>query len=364
MRYQNDDGIRQPVCTPGERTMTIKQSRTTLRIARRKLMTASLAAGGAAWAGLAAPAIAQPVRVLRYGNQIQEGTVYNDACLLFAAELGKLSSGKLKVEVYPNSQLGPIAAMLSATQMGSLAMVQSSPAWYSPFMKPIDTFTLPFIVGSTERLRTALDGQIGKEIDKLAQAAGFKVIGYWLQGGRHLINNAHPINTPADCKGLKIRIPNSQVNIQMIRALGGNAVAMDPSELYLAMQQGVVDGFEFPLTDFVAFKLHEVSKFVSLDQHVTDFFIITMNKALWFGLSAEEQAMVTQAMRTAMEWQWVKQPKEIDEALAFIKTKLKVNDISPADREQFVQATRPIYAQFEAAIGKQFLELAIHDLAA
>ena len=334
----------------------------TARINRRTLMKTSFASAGAAWAGLGAPAIAQPARVLRYGNQIQEGTVYNDACLLFGSELGKLSSGKLKLEVYPNSQLGPISAMLSAVQVGSLAFVQASPAWYSPFMKPIDAFTLPYIVSSPERLRQALAGRLGQEVDKLAQAAGFKVVGFWLEGGRHLINNAHPINTPADCKGLKIRIPNSQVNIQMIRALGANAVAMDPSELYLAMQQGVVDGFEFPLTDFVAFKLDEVSKFVSLDSHVIDFFIITMNKGLWGELSADEQGMVAQAMKTAMEWQWAKQPKEIDDSLARIRAKLKVNDITPENLELFAKATRPIYAQFEAGIGKNFLDMAIREL--
>lgn len=327
---------------------------------RRTLL--SLAAGGAAASGLAAPALAQSVRLLRFGSMEPTDTIYHRACVMFGDELAKISSGKMKVQVYPNSQLGGIAQMMSAVQVGSLSMSLAVPAWYSTFLKPLDTFTLPYLVSSIDRLKPALDGEVGQRIAKLGETAGFKVVGYWLMGGRHIVNRLRPVNSPADVAGMKIRVINSQVYIQTFRALGANAVAMDPSELYLALQQGVIDGFEYPLGDILSYKLDEVAKYVSLDNHTTDFFIVSMSKTVWDGLHPEEQAMVSQAMANAMDWQWKTQPGEIAQALTTLRQKIHVNDITPANKELFIKATRPVYAQFQNSIGKDFLDLAMKQL--
>ena len=281
---------------------------------------------------------------------------------MFGDELAKLSGNKFKLEIFPSSQLGSIAEMMQSVQAGSLTMSMAVPAWYSSFAKPLDAFTLPYLVASSDKLKPALDGGIGREISKYCEGAGFKVFGYWLLGGRHIVNKVRAVQKPADCQGLKLRVINSQVYMSTFRALGANPVAMDPSELYLAMQQGVVDGFEFPLPDLVAQKLYEVSKFVSLDQHTTDFFIVSTSQKFWASLSAEEQGMVNSAMKTAMDWQWKEQPAEINNALARLKTLLAVNDITPENRKLFVDTTRPVYAQFEPSIGKPFLDQCIREL--
>jgi tripartite ATP-independent transporter DctP family solute receptor len=328
---------------------------------RRRVLASTLAAAGAA-AGLAAPAIAQRARVLRFGSMLPADSIYHRACVMFGDELAKLSSGKLKIEVYPDSQLGTIPEMLSSVQVGSLQMTMAVSAWYSKFIKPLDAFTLPYLVSSADRLHTALDGALGQRIGEMGEATGFQIIGYWLIGGRHIVNKLRPVNKPADCAGLKLRVINSQVYIQTFRALGATAVAMDPSELYLALQQGVVDGFEYPLPDLISYKFYEVSKYLSLDGHTTDFFLISINKSLWQGLAKDEQGMMSQAMRTAMEWQWREQPNEIASALVKLKTLMQVNDISPADKALFVEATRPVYQQFEASVGKDFLDFARQQL--
>jgi tripartite ATP-independent transporter DctP family solute receptor len=329
---------------------------------RRNFLKIAAAATGAASIGLAPTAKAQRARVFRFGHMLPIDTPYHKAIQMFADEAGKLSSGKIKVEIYPSSQLGTIPEMLSATQVGSLTLTMAVPAWYSNFMKPVDAFTLPYIVSSADRLRASLDGPLGKELIRLSEAAGFHVLGYWLIGGRHIVNKVRPVNKPADCQGLKVRVINSQVYIQAFRALGASTVALDPSELYVAMQQGVVDGFEYPLPDLVSVKLYEVSKYLSLDQHTTDFFIVSINKAIWEGLPAEDQGVLVQSMKTAMDWQWKAQPVEIATALAKLRTLMTVNDISPENKQLFVDATRPIYKQFEPSIGKEFLELAIKEL--
>ena len=329
---------------------------------RRTFLRWAAAATGAASLGIGGQAFGQRARVFRFGHMLPTDTPYHKAILLFADEAAKLSSGRIKIEIYPSSQLGTIPEMLSATQTGSLTFTMAVPAWYSNFMKPVDAFTLPYLVSSADRLKAGLDGVIGKEIVRLGDAAGFHVLGYWLLGGRHIVNKVRPVNKPTDCQGLKLRVINSQVYIQAFRALGASTVALDPSELYVALQQGVVDGFEYPLPDLVSVKLYEVSKFLSLDQHTTDFFIISINKGIWEGLPAEDQAILVQAMKTAMDWQWKVQPEEIAAALAKLRTLMTVNEITPDNKKLFVDATRPVYKQFEPSIGKDFLDLAMREL--
>jgi TRAP-type transport system periplasmic protein len=320
-------------------------------------------AAGAAALGMPIAALAQRAKVFRFGHMLPADTLYNKAIQMFADEAGKLSSGRLKIDIYPASQLGTIPEMLSATQVGSLTLTMAVPAWYSNFMKPLDAFTLPYIVSSPEKLKASLDATLGKEIARMGDAAGFHVLGYWLIGSRHIVNKVRAVNKPADCQGLKLRVINSQVYIQTFRALGASTVALDPSELYVALQQGVVDGFEYPLPDLVSIKLYEVSKFISLDAHTTDFFIVSINKGVWDGLSADDQGALQRAMKTAMDWQWKAQPEEIAGALAKLKTLMTVNDIAPDNRKLFIEATRPVYKQFEASIGKDFLDLASRELA-
>jgi tripartite ATP-independent transporter DctP family solute receptor len=348
--------------TAKEKAMKKSVQSGTSSTGRRTFLRWAAATTGAASLGIGGPALAQRARVFRFGHMLPIDTPYHKAIQLFADEASKLSSGRIKIDIYPSSQLGTIPEMLSATQVGSLTLTMTVPAWYSNFMKPIDAFTLPYIVSSADRLKASLDGTLGKEITRLGEAAGFHVLGYWLIGGRHIVNKIRPVNKPADCQGLKLRVINSQVYIQAFRALGASTVALDPSELYVALQQGVVDGFEYPLPDLVSVKLYEVSKYLSLDQHTTDFFIISINKGVWEGLPPEDQAVLAKAMLTAMDWQWKAQPEEIATALAKLKTLMTVNDITPENKKLFVDATRPIYKQFEPSIGKEFLELAIKEL--
>jgi tripartite ATP-independent transporter DctP family solute receptor len=329
---------------------------------RRRVLQLGAAASGAALLGISAPALAQRAKVFRFGHMLPADTLYHKACVTFGDQVAELSGGKMKVDVYPASQLGSIPEMLSNVKSGSLSIGMAVPAWFSNFMKPMDAFTLPYIVGSSQKLRRALDGKLGEEVASMSDAAGFKALGSWLIGARHIVNKQRPVNKPADCQGLKIRCINSQVYIQSFRALGANTVAMDPSELYVALQQGVVDGFEYPIPDLLSYKLYEVVKYLSLDAHTTDFFQVVANKALWDGFATEQQEIFGKAMKTAMEYQWTAQPKEIDSSLAKLKTLMQVNEISAADKALFIEATRPVYAQFEASIGKNFLDLAIKEL--
>jgi C4-dicarboxylate-binding protein DctP len=332
-------------------------------LGRRGFLKLSLAAGAvASIVSTAAPAVAQRVRAFRFGHPVPPDISYHKFSLMFADEVARLSSNRMKVEVYPASQLGSVAEMLSAVKVGSLDMMFTTPANYTSFIRPLDVFVLPYIVSSVDRLRSALDGRLGKEVVRMGEAAGFEFLGYFLLGSRHIVNKVRPVHNPTDCQGLKVRVLNSRVYIEAFRALGASTVVMDPLEIYVALQQGVVDGFEFPLPDLIAYKLYEVSKYLSLDGHMTDIHLISMSKVIWDSLSSEQRGIFSQAMKTAVDHQWRAQPKEINDSLAKLKMLLQVNEISPEDKKLFVAATRPVYKQFEASIGSDFLELAIREL--
>ncbi|HUN47806.1 MAG TPA: TRAP transporter substrate-binding protein [Stellaceae bacterium] len=328
-------------------------------VARRRLLAASLAAGI-----IGAPAIvrAQATRSLRFGTPVPPDSTYGKAVAMFADELAKLSGNKIKIDIYPNSQLGSIKDMLTAVQLGTLSMAIAVPAWFAGFAKQMDVFSLPFLVSSQERLRTALDGAFGARMAGFAGDAGFKLLGWLIMGPRQMANNLRPVHGPADLAGMKVRVISSPVFLKTFQLLGANPVGLDSAEMYLALQQHTVDGVENSSVDIVNLKLYEVSKYFSSTAHIMDLFGVAMNKALWESFTPDEQGMAQQAMKTAMDWEWKTQPETTTAAVEKIKAAMQVNDLEPAEREKFVAATRPVYQQFEASIGKDLIAQAIHEL--
>ena len=332
-------------------------------IGRRGFVGLSVASA-AATLPLARPALAQGARprTWRFGSPMPTNSNYHQAMVIFADEMAKLSNNRIKVELYPAGQLGGLKDMLTSVQLGTQTMLITVPAWFSSFVHPMDVFTLPFIVGSPQQLRAALDGPFGQRMSGWCSAAGFQPLGWWLTGPRHMLNNVRPIHLPADMAGIKLRVIASQVYIETFRMLGANPVALDTSEVYLGLQQHAIDGLENPYPDIVVNKYYEVAKYLSTTGHVVDFFIAAMNQQLWEGLPPAEKDMVKQAMKTASDWQWAEQPRSLDEAYGKLRSVLQVNETTPDERAAFVKATRPVYQKFEASIGKDVIEQAIQAL--
>ncbi len=331
---------------------------------RREALKAVAVAGAASVVGISAPAIAASPTILRFGHTTPAKTTYNRAILKFGEELAKLSSNRYKLEVFPASQLGPLAEMLQSVKTGTLDFAMAVPAWYSSFIKPIDVFTLPYLVELPERLKKGLDGEIGDHVKELGRNAGFEFFGYWLAGSRNIVNRVRKITTPADVEGLKLRVINSQVYVATFRALGANPIALDSAEIYLAVQQGVVDGFDYAIPDLFDQKMYEVVNHMTLDAHTVDFFFNATSPATLAKLPAEDQAMLRQAMQTAVDWQWQVQPQEIEHAQSELAKRMDITSITAEQRKAFIDKTRPVYAQFEDAIGKDWIDLCVKDLSA
>ncbi len=330
-------------------------------ITRRRFLAS--AAASAAVVGVPAIVRAQRVRTLRFGGPVQVGTTYHKAMEVFADEVGKLSGGKMKVELFPNYQLGSIKDMLTNTQLGTTQSIgMAVPAWFSGYAKQIDVFSLPFLIHSLDKLRAALDGPFGQKVVAYVEPSGFKIIGHWIMGPRQMANNLRPIHKPEDLAGMKIRVITSPVFIETFKALGANPVGLDAAEMYLALQQRTVDGVENAAVDLVNLKLYEVSKYLSLTAHITDFFFVAMNKGMWDASSAEEQRMIKQAMKASMDWEWKNQPEAIKASTEKLQQIMQGNDITAAEKEMFQKATRPVYQKFEGSIGKDIIDQAVREL--
>lgn len=330
------------------------------RATRRHLIKLGLAATASS---LAAPAILAQTKatVLRFGGPLPLSTNYGQAMMKFSEEVAKRTDKRIDVQLFPSGQLGGLKDMATAVQLGTQSMVMFTPSWIGNYAKPVDVLSLLYLPKSQERMFASLDGPFGKKLEGFAEGVGFKILAWWNGGPRHMLNNVHPINTPDDLKGLKMRTQTSQVWIQGMRALGGNPVSLDFPEVYLALQQHTVDGYENPAPDVVGGKFYEVVKYMSLTGHLLDIFVVAMNKKLWDGFSAADKTVLQESAAAATVFQRAAEAVEVGQALEFLRGKIEVNDVSDSNRALFAEKMRPVYAQFEAAIGKDIIDQAIKE---
>ncbi len=318
----------------------------------------ALGAPSAALVAATAKAAAAPI-VLRFGSGQPLGHANIRAMELFRDELGKLSGGQFKVEVYPAGQLGGISEGMEATQVGTQQMQVGTPATVAPIVKDMDVMSLFFLASSEEKVLAAVDGEFGQRLQAATERAGLKPLAWWACGARHFLNNKHPINTPDDLKGLKIRVIGSPVWLKSMAALGANAVSMDYSQIYSALQANVIDGYENLFTDVDKSSMYQVVKYMSLTSHLFDIYTVYINKKLFDGFSPEQQKMVTQAMKTATDWQRKAQIADSQKSLEKLRGVMQVNPVSDANRKLFADKVQPVYAEFEKTLGKDLIDQAM-----
>ena len=216
--------------------------------------------------------------------------------------------------------------------------------------------------GSNEKVFAAVDGEFGKRLNAAMEEAGFKILAWWDAAPRHFLNNRRPINTPDDMKGLKMRVQESPVWVKSMTALGAIPVALDFKELFSALQQNVIDGYEGIATDVDKQSMYQVAKYMSLSSHLFDVFGVYINKRPYEGLTSEQQRMLNEAMKTATAWQRRTQAADVAESQSKLRSLMQVNEISPANRKLFADRVRPVYRDFERDLGKELINEAIKAL--
>jgi tripartite ATP-independent transporter DctP family solute receptor len=306
---------------------------------RRSLLAASL---------LAATSLvqAQAVKItLGHGTAIDNPR--HTASLKFAEVAKAKSSGRIEVTVAPASQLGDDAAMVTALRTGALDMSANSQGAVSNAVPEYAAFGMPFLFASQAQAWKVMDGPAGKALADKSAEKGLIVLGYWDNGIRHMSNNKRPLLKPEDLKGLKMRTPPDSVTVDIMQSLGAEAQQIKWSELYVALQQGVVDGQENPLVNVQAGKLYEVQKYVSLTGHKYEMTPFLIGKRAWDRLSDGDRKIVQEAAAEATALQR-KLAQEADEKM-FAELKAKGMQIDKVDQAPFMKATASVIAKWEAS---------------
>ena len=314
--------------------------------------------GAALSLALAAPALAQSPIVIKFSHVVAPNTPKGKGSLKFQELAEKYTNGKVKVEVYPNSTLYKDKEELEALQLGAVQMLAPSNSKFGPIgIKDFEVFDLPYILPDIAALRKVTDGPIGQRLLKLLDSKGMTGLAYWDNGFKQMTANK-PLHVPADYKGLKFRIQSSKVLEAQFRLLGATPQVMAFSEVYQALQTGVVDGQENTPANMYTQKMDEVQKYTTLTNHGYIGYVVVVNKKFWEGLPADIRGQLEKAMAEATTYANTISAQENDDALAEMKKNGKTTFIVPTAVEMAAmqKIMEPLYNDMASRVGKQLIE--------
>ncbi len=312
----------------------------------------------AAASAVVAGNVAAATMSLRFGQPSQPDPSrgpYADAPHQFTLALEKLLPGQFKIKVYPNRQLGDEKEMLEQVRFGTLDMDITTNAVVANVESSLLANDLPFLYPDAPTAHRVLDGPIGRGM--LAKLEPKNLIGLaFFEGGfRHMMNNARPVMTPADVKGVKYRVMQNPVFIGMFNSLGGNAIPMAFGDLFTALRQGTVDGMELPITAGFAVKANEVTKYLSLTSHTYSALVMTLSKRTFKKLGKDQQQAFRKAALMANKVQRANNAKRESAALDGLKKRgMTINPVK--DLGEFRAMVTPVYDQFRDRIGSALLD--------
>lgn len=280
-------------------------------------------------------------QTLQLTHSAAEGNPKWDASAMFAELVAEGTNGELVVDIGGNSQYGDDMEALTLMRMGALAFSSNSQGSTSSVVPQFSVLGLPFLFDSLPSAWRVMDGEVGDELKRLAEEQGLVLLALWDNGIRHVSNNVRPIESPEDLNGLKIRTPPDEMTVDIFEALGANPTPMNFSELYIALEQGVVDGQENPLMNVYSSKLYEVQDYISLTGHKYESTPLLMSKIAWDMLSTEYQEVIQDAAIEAGEFNR-QASLEADEAL---RTEMENAGVTfnEIDNKAFIEATSSVY---------------------
>ena len=299
----------------------------------------------------------QEVKVLRLAHTLDQEHVVHKAMALMGERLAEYSGGSMRIEIYSGGQLGNERELVELLQIGSLAMTKVSASPLEGFVPAMQVFSVPYIFDDNAHFWRVLESEIGQGLLQEIQVARLYGLGYYDAGSRSFYSSNTRIDSPADLRGKKFRVLNSQTAVRMVEALGGAATPIDWGELYTAIQQGVVDGAENNPPSFYLSRHYELSKYFSLDEHTAVPDVLIMSLHVWQDLTPEQQQWVQQAANDSIVYQRAAWQQASEDALNAVKA-AGVTVIYP-DKEPFRQAVAPFYQQMlQTRIGPLLQQIA------
>ena len=295
--------------------------------------------------------------VIKFSHVVAKDTPKGKAAERFKELAETATKGRVKIELYPNSTLYNDKEELEALQLGAVQMLAPSLAKFGPLgIKEFELFDLPYIFPDKAALDRVTDGPIGHDLLKKLEPKGLLGLAFWDNGFKMMSSN-RPMHTPADMKGLKLRIQASKVLDAQMRALGANPQVMAFSEVYQALQTGVVDGAENPPSNLYTQKMHEVQKHLTATNHGYIGYAVIVNKKFWDKLPADLRAQLETAMKEATKYADTIAQQENDQALEAVKKSGKTLVYTPTEKEkaEWRAALLPVHKTMEERIGKELI---------
>jgi tripartite ATP-independent transporter DctP family solute receptor len=318
----------------------------------RTLLAVALGATSLLAAGLAQAADIKE-RSIKFAFQNQKGHPQAEGAQKFADLVAQKSGNKLSVKLFPGGTLGGDVQTVSALQGGTIEMTVLNAGILTSHVKEFAVFDLPFLFANAQEVDAVTDGPVGKSLLTRLADKNLIGLGYWDLGFRNLTNSKRPINKVEDIAGLKIRVIQSPIYIDMFNALGATATPMPFPELYPALEQKAVDGQENPFTLIRTSKFYEVQKHLAVTRHVYNPQALLISRKLWDSMSADERNVITEAAAEATKFQRQLSRGQADEALADLrKAGMQVTEFSPAELQRLRDKVKPVVEKFSAQVGE------------
>jgi C4-dicarboxylate-binding protein DctP len=316
-----------------------------------------VALAAAALLALAATALAQQPIVIKFSHVVALDTPKGKGAEYFKKLAEERTKGRVKVEIYPNSTLFKDGEEMEALQLGSVQMLAPSVAKFGPLgVREFEVFDLPYIFDSFVELHKVTEGPVGKTLFQKLESKGITGLAFWDNGFKEMSANK-PLRIPEDYKGLKMRIQSSKVLGDQMKALGAIPQVMAFSEVYQALQTGVVNGTENPPSNFYTQKMNEVQKYFSMTDHGVIEYAVIVNKKFWDGLPADIRATLEGAMKDATKYANDIAKKENDDALDAVRKtgKTEIITLTPEQKATMKKALISVHKDNESRVGKDTL---------
>lgn len=322
-----------------------------------KFIKASLFAAALAFGLPAAATTASAQTEVKIGYALAENSHYGVAAKAFAESVEQATNGKFKFRQFPSSALGGEREMVEGLQLGTIEATIVSTGTLSNFVPSVGVTDIPFLFRDLKHARDVLDGPIGQEILPQFDERGLVALAWGEQGFRHITNNKHPINTPADLAGLKLRTMENPVHITAFETLGAAPTPMAWPEVIGALQQGTIDGQENPLSVIVSAKLNEVQKYLTLSGHVYSPAMLLVSKQFYDKLTDEDKAAFKDAAAKGVAAMRGFVDDVEKTGVETLKERgMQINELSVEQKAAFQASLKPAYEQYYEKYGKDLID--------
>ena len=324
--------------------MSIRSRRYSNQVASCLLLGLALAVSGVIATSEAAE------RTIKYAHLFSPEHSINKAALRFAADVAKLTKGRIKVTVHPSETLGTERQLAEGLSLGTIDLSPITANVLQAFEPSAGITALPYLIRDFDHAFKVEDGPVGKEIERRVLAKiGARTIGYYSTGFRNLVTVKSPVRSLADFKGLKVRVPESPIMVATFKALGANPTPIPWGELYTSLQTNVVDAAEAPPAALDSIKVFEVVKFLTRTNHMYTGQFLLINEKLWQKLSADDQKAISQAAKASTDWQ--RQVAEKNQVKIVNDVEKRGIKVFPIDTKPLQKMVTPLYKDFGKSIG-------------